>query len=39
MFKYGSSIIEVVSEYVYLGVTIMYSNKYAKAMKKTDGPS
>ena len=34
MFKYGSSTIEVVSEYVYLGVTIMYSNKYAKAMEK-----
>ena len=34
MFKYGSSTIEVVSEYVYLGVTMMYSNKYAKAMKK-----
>ena len=35
MFKYGSSTIEVVSEYVYLGVTMMYSNKYARAMKKT----
>ena len=35
MFKYGSSAIEVVSEYVYLGVTMMYSNKYAMAMKKT----
>ena len=34
MFKYGSSTIEVVSEYVYLGVTMLYSNKYAKAMKK-----
>ena len=34
MFKYDSSTIEVVSEYVYLGVTMMYSNKYAKAMKK-----
>ena len=34
MFKYGSSTIEVVSEYVYLGVTMVYSNKYAKAMKK-----
>ena len=33
-FKYGSSTIEVVSEYVYLGVTMMYSNKYATAMKK-----
>ena len=34
MLKYGSSTIEVVSEYVYLGVTMMYSNKYTKAMKK-----
>ena len=34
MFKYGSSTIEIVSEYVYLGLTMMYSNKYAKAMKK-----
>ena len=34
MFKYGSSTIDVVSEYVYLGVTIMYSNKYVKPMKK-----
>ena len=34
MFTYGSSTIEVVSEYVYLGVTMMYSNKYAKAMEK-----
>ena len=34
MFKYGSSTIEVVSEYVYLDVTMMYSNKYAKGMKK-----
>ena len=34
MFKYGNSTIEVVSEYVYLGVTMMYSNKYAKAMQK-----
>ena len=34
MFKYGSSTIEVMSEYVYLGVTMMYCNKYAKAMKK-----
>ena len=33
MFKHGSCTIEVVSEYVYLGVTMMYSNKYAKAMK------
>ena len=33
MFKYGSSTIEVVSEYVYLGVTMMYSNKYAKTIK------
>ena len=26
--------IQVVSEYVYLGVTMMYNNKYVKAMKK-----
>ena len=32
----GKSVVtrqEEVSEYVYLGVTMMYSNKYAKAMK------
>ena len=34
MYKYGSSTIAVVSEYVYLGVTMMYSNKYAKTMEK-----
>ena len=34
MFKYGSSTIEVLPENVYLRVTMMYSNKYAKAMKK-----
>ena len=34
MIKYGSSTIEVVSEYVDLGVIMMYSNKYATAMKK-----
>ena len=35
MFKYGSSTIEVVSKYVYLGVTMMYCNKNTKVMKKT----
>ena len=39
MFKYGSITIEVVSEYVYISVTMMYSKKYAKDMKKTDGSS
>ena len=34
MFKYGSSTIEVVSEYVYQSVTMMHNNKYAKAIKK-----
>ena len=36
MFKYGDNTYEVVPEYIYLGENIMYSNKYAKAMKKTD---
>ena len=34
MSKYGGNTIEVVSEYVYLGVRMMYSNKYATVMKK-----
>ena len=33
-FKYGFDIIEVVSDYVYLGITMNYNNKFDKAMKK-----
>ena len=33
-FQYGSDSIEVVSEYVYLGVKMAYNNKFSKAMKK-----
>ena len=33
-FKYGHDIIEVVSEYVYLGVTMNYNNNFTKAIKK-----
>ena len=33
-FKYGCDIIEVVSDYVYLGVKINFDNTFAKAMKK-----
>ena len=33
-FQYGSDSIEVVSEYVYLGIKMAYNNKFAKAMKK-----
>ena len=35
MSKYEDNTIEVVSEYVYLGVKIMYSNKYGNQMEKT----
>ena len=34
VFNYGDSIIEVVNDYVYLGVTINYDNKFAKAIRK-----
>ena len=33
-FSYGDDIIEVVSEYVYLGVTMNYNNEFVKAMRK-----
>ena len=33
-FKYGFDVIEVVSDYVYLGITMNYNNKFDKAMKK-----
>ena len=33
-FKYGCDIIEVVSDYVYLGVKMNFNNTFAKAMKK-----
>ena len=32
-FKYGFDVIEVVSDYVYLGITMNYNNKFDKAMK------
>ena len=34
IFSYGDDIIEVVSEYVYLGVTMNYNNEFVKAMRK-----
>ena len=34
IFNYGDSIIEVVNDYVYLGVTTNYDNKFAKAIRK-----
>ena len=34
-FKYGNDSIEVVSEYVYLGVKMVYNNTFSKAVKKT----
>ena len=33
-FKYGCDIIEVVSDYVYLGVKMHFNNTFAKTMKK-----
>ena len=33
-FKYGFDVIEVVSDYLYLGITMNYNNKFDKAMKK-----
>ena len=33
-FKYGFDVIEVVSDYVYLDITMNYNNKFDKAMKK-----
>ena len=34
MFKYGSDTIEVVSDYVYLGIKMNYNNTFGKAIKK-----
>ena len=34
VFNYGGSIIEVVNDYVYLGVTINYDNKFPNAIRK-----
>ena len=34
IFSYGDDTIEVVSDYVYLGVTMNYNNEFVKAMRK-----
>ena len=34
LFKFGSDTIEVVDDYIYLGVTINYNGKFEKAMNK-----
>ena len=33
-FKYGNNTIEVVSYYIYLGITMNYNNKFNKAIQK-----
>ena len=33
-FYYGCDVVEVVSDYVYLGITINYNNKFEKAIRK-----
>ena len=33
-FKYGNNTIEVVSDYIYLRITMNFNNKFNKAMKK-----
>ena len=33
-FKYGKNTIEVVSDYIYLGITMNFNNKFNKAIKK-----
>ena len=33
-FKYGDNTIEVVSDYIYLGITMNFNNKFNKAIKK-----
>ena len=33
IFSYGDDIIEVVSDYVYLGVTMNYNNEFVNAMR------
>ena len=35
-FKYGKNTIEVVSDYIYLGITMNFNNKFNKAIKKLD---
>ena len=35
-FKYGNNTIEVVSDYIYLGITIILNNKFNKAITKLD---
>ncbi len=34
VFKFGDSDIDVVSDYIYLGITFNYNNKFSKAIKK-----
>ena len=34
-FRYGSDIIEFISDYVYLGINMNYNNKFDKAMKNS----
>ena len=34
-FKYGFDVIEVVRDYVYLGITMNYNNKFDKAIKNS----
>ena len=38
-FKYGKNTIEVVSDYIYLGITMNFNNKFNKAIKKTKSRS
>ena len=33
-FHYGCDVVEVVSDYVYLGITMHYNNKFEKALRK-----
>ena len=33
MFKYGDNTIEVASDYIYLGITMNFNNKFNKALK------
>ena len=33
-FHYGTHVVEVVSDYVYLGITMNYNNKYEKSIRK-----
>ena len=36
-FHYGCNVVEVVSDYVYLGITMNYNHKYEKAIRKQLG--